>query len=95
MLAYAWLFSVAYLQLGAGVGALILFGAVQVSMFAWGLLRREALNRRVLAGMLLAFTGLVAQLLPGAGAPALGSALLMVLSGVAWGGLFVAGQGVG
>ncbi|WP_369986647.1 DMT family transporter [Pseudomonas xanthosomatis] len=93
LLAYAWLFSVAYLQLGAGMGALILFGAVQVSMFAWGLLRGEALNRRVLAGMLLAFAGLVALLLPGAGAPASGSALLMVLSGVAWGAYSLLGKG--
>jgi len=93
LLAYAWLFSVAYLQLGAGMGALILFGAVQVSMFAWGLMRGEALNRRVLAGMLLAFAGLVALLLPGAGAPALGSALLMVLSGVAWGAYSLLGKG--
>lgn len=93
LLAYAWLFSIAYLQLGAGVGALILFGAVQVSMFAYGLLRGERLQRRVLAGMFIAFAGLLALLLPGADAPPLASALLMLLSGVAWGAYSLLGKG--
>ncbi|WP_110994416.1 DMT family transporter [Pseudomonas sichuanensis] len=93
LLAYAWLFSIAYLQLGAGVGALILFGAVQLSMFAFALLRGEALQRRVLAGMLLAFAGLIALLLPGADAPPLASAVMMLLSGVAWGVYSLLGKG--
>ncbi|MGJ3440330.1 DMT family transporter [Pseudomonas sp. Je.1.5.c] len=93
LFAYAWLFSLAYLQLGAGVGALILFGAVQVSMFAYGLFRGESLQRRVMLGMLIAFTGLIALLLPGADAPPLASALIMLVAGVAWGAYSVLGKG--
>lgn len=90
---YAWLFSIAYVQLGAGVGALILFGAVQITMFAWSGLRGERIAPRVLLGMLIAFAGLVALLLPGANAPAPTSALVMVVSGIAWGAYSLIGKG--
>lgn len=40
---YAYLFSLAYVQLDAGVGALILFGAVQITMFALGMQGGEKL----------------------------------------------------
>lgn len=90
---YAWLFSIAYVQLGAGVGALILFGAVQITMFAVSWLRGDGVAPRVLLGMLIAFAGLVALLLPGANAPAPGSALIMVVSGIAWGAYSLIGRG--
>ena len=90
---YAWLFSIAYVQLGAGVGALILFGAVQITMFAVSWLRGDGIAPRVLLGMLIAFAGLVALLLPGANAPAPVSALLMVVSGIAWGAYSLIGKG--
>lgn len=90
---YALLFSAAYLQLSAGVGALLLFGAVQLTMFGAASLRGERTTPRMLAGMLLAFTGLVVLLLPGNQAPALASAVLMVLAGVAWGIYTLLGQG--
>ncbi|QHG64611.1 DMT family transporter [Pseudomonas putida] len=90
---YAYLFSVAYLQLGAGVGALVLFGAVQITMFAVAWLRGERLSARTLLGMLIAFAGLVLLLLPGAEAPPLLSALVMAASGVAWGAYSLLGKG--
>lgn len=90
---YAYLFSVAYLQLGAGVGALVLFGAVQITMFAFAWLRGERLSARTLLGMLIAFAGLVLLLLPGAEAPPLLSALVMAASGVAWGAYSLLGKG--
>ena len=90
---YAWLFSIAYVQLGAGVGALILFGAVQITMFAVSWLRGDGIAPRVLLGMLIAFAGLVALLLPGANAPAPVSALIMVASGIAWGAYSLIGKG--
>lgn len=90
---YAYLFSIAYVELGAGVGALILFGAVQISMFALARLRGERFEPRVLLGMLVAFAGLVALLLPGAGSPSLASALVMLVSGVAWGVYSLIGKG--
>ncbi len=82
---YAFLFSAAYLQLGAGTGALLLFGAVQITMFGFAWYRGEHITVRMLLGMLIAFAGLLVLLLPGVSAPPLASALLMALSGVAWG----------
>ncbi|MDN6860087.1 DMT family transporter [Pseudomonas sp. CAN2814] len=82
---YAAAFSYAYVQLDAGTGALLLFGAVQVTMILIGLLRGESLRGQALVGFLLALGGLLVQLLPSASAPPLAGALLMLLSGVAWG----------
>ena len=66
LLAYAGLFSLAYLELDAGIGALILFGAVQVSMFAGALWlgERPPVMRWVGAGFGLA--GLAWLAAPGA-----------------------------
>lgn len=90
---YAFLFSAAYLQLGAGAGALLLFGAVQITMFGFAWYQGEHITARMLSGMLVAFAGLLLLLLPGASAPPLGSALLMALSGVAWGIYSLLGKG--
>lgn len=95
LFAYAAGFSFAYIHLDAGVGALLLFGAVQISMLAWGFYRGERLSLLTGAGLLLALAGMLALLLPGASAPALGSALLMLLAGVAWGAYSLLGRGVG
>lgn len=82
---YAYLFSIAYVQLGAGMGALILFGAVQVTMFVFSWAQGEHFQKKVVIGMLLASGGLLILLLPSANSPPLGSAVLMTISGVAWG----------
>ncbi|MBE7376999.1 DMT family transporter [Pseudomonas lopnurensis] len=82
---YAASFSFAYLSLDAGAGALLLFGAVQLSMLAWGALRGERFSPGQIGGLLLALGGLLVLLLPGSRAPALDGAMLMLLSGVAWG----------
>ncbi|WP_439860831.1 DMT family transporter [Pseudomonas sp. MBLB4136] len=94
LLAYAAAFSFAYLSLDAGVGALLLFGAVQLSMIAWGLSRGERFGGKASVGLLLAIGGLLALLLPGASAPPLGGALLMLLAGAAWGAYSLLGRGV-
>jgi drug/metabolite transporter (DMT)-like permease len=85
LLAYALAFSLAYLSLTAATGALILFGAVQMTMIGWTLTRGESLSLRQWAGFLLAAGGLVWLLLPGLAAPPLGGAVLMMAAGVAWG----------
>ncbi|HDS1820100.1 TPA: DMT family transporter [Pseudomonas putida] len=90
---YAFLFSAAYLQLGAGAGALLLFGAVQITMFGFAGYKGERITTRMLLGMLIAFVGLLVLLLPGAEAPPLTSALLMAASGVAWGVYSLLGKG--
>jgi len=95
LFAYAAGFSFAYLRLPAGSGALILFGAVQATMIAWGLRSGERLRPAQLAGLLLACTGLVGLLLPGLSAPPLGSSLLMLGAGMAWGVYSLRGKGAG
>lgn len=92
---YAAAFSFAYLQLDTGVGALLLFGAVQLSMLLWGLLRGERLGLCASLGTALATAGLLALLLPGASAPPLLAALLMLLAGIAWGAYSLLGRGQG
>ena len=57
--AYLIGFSQAYLTLGAGLGALILFGGVQITMFAGALVAGEDLPLRRWFGMAIAFSGLV------------------------------------
>ncbi|MFI8744820.1 EamA family transporter [Pseudomonas sp. NPDC077186] len=95
LFAYAAAFSFAYLRLDTGVGALLLFGAVQLSMLLWGLWRGERLGLAASLGTALAAGGLLALLLPGASAPPLTAALLMLLAGIAWGGYSLLGRGQG
>ncbi len=82
---YAAAFSFAYLELSAGIGALLLFGAVQVTMIGWGLWKGERLSTVQVAGLALAIGGLVGLLWPGLSAPPPASAALMIAAGVAWG----------
>lgn len=95
LVVYAGAFSLAYVQLQAGVGALLLFGAVQLSMSGWGLVRGERLRAVQTSGLILAVIGLLVLLLPGANAPSLWSGSLMLLSGLAWGIYSLRGRGAG
>lgn len=61
-------FSAAYVALDAGLGALILFGGVQLTMFGGGLLVGARVPARAWAGMVLALAGLAWLLWPGPGA---------------------------
>jgi drug/metabolite transporter (DMT)-like permease len=90
---YAAAFSWAYVQLIAATGALLLFGAVQVTMVAWGLARGERLRTAQSLGLLAACVGLVEMLLPGLAAPPLLGSLLMLCAGVAWGVYSLRGRG--
>ena len=82
---YAAGFSFSYVSLPVGTGALLLFAAVQATMITYGLYAGERLQKRQVAGLLLAFAGLVYLLLPGVSTPPIDSALLMLGAGVAWG----------
>jgi drug/metabolite transporter (DMT)-like permease len=93
LFAYVALFSFAYVSLAAGTGALILFGAVQLTMLGAGLLAGERFTPAGWAGMALALAGLAVLLLPGAAAPSLHGAMLMAGAGVAWGGYSLRGRG--
>lgn len=95
LFAYVAFFSFAYLSLSAGTGALILFGAVQVTMLAAGLRAGEAFGTVARMGLALAVGGLVYLVLPGLSAPPLLGAALMAVAGVAWGVYSLRGRGVG
>lgn len=95
LFAYAALFSFAYLSLPAATGALLLFGAVQVTMIALGLRSGERLDLLQGLGVLIAFSGLVGLLLPGLSAPPMRGALMMIGAGIAWGVYSVRGKGAG
>lgn len=82
---YAAAFSFSYTHVSAGVGALLLFGAVQATMIGYGVAKGERLSKLQLLGLVTACAGLVFLLLPGLTAPPLQSALLMLASGAAWG----------
>jgi len=92
LFAYAFAFSYAYLNLEVGTGALLLFGAVQLTMLGYGYYNGERMQGVALTGLLLAIGGLVALLLPGSSAPPLGSAGIMLLSGIAWAGYSLIGK---
>jgi drug/metabolite transporter (DMT)-like permease len=82
---YATAFSFAYVSLSAGTGALILFGAVQATMFVWGLRQGEKPRRSQWGGLLVALAGFVILMLPGIRKPSLTGAVMMALAGAAWG----------
>tara|TARA_R110000787_G_scaffold182915_6_gene294912 strand:+ start:1853 stop:2707 length:855 start_codon:yes stop_codon:yes gene_type:complete len=83
--AYMIGFSLAYLTLDAGLGALILFGVVQITMFAHGALWGAVPTRCQVTGAAIAFVGLLFALWPGPGGAAdpIGAAL-MVFAGLGW-----------
>ena len=94
LFAYASAFSLAYVSLDAGMGALILFGSVQVTMIAAALAAGERLGPWQWTGLAAAVGGLVYLVLPGITAPAPLGALLMTISGVSWGVYSIRGRGV-
>jgi drug/metabolite transporter (DMT)-like permease len=82
---YAAPFSYAYLRLGAGPGALILFGAVQATMIGREIIRGNHPPPLVWIGLAVAVAGLVVLTRPGRAAPDPLAAAAMALAGVAWG----------
>lgn len=93
LFAYAMAFSLAYQSLSTGMGALILFGAVQVTMLGAALGSGEILGPAEWLGSAAAVGGLVYLVLPGLAAPDPVGALLMGLAGVAWGVYSIRGRG--
>ena len=94
LLTYMVLFSFAYLSLGAGTGALILFGAVQLTMFSVALRSGEPFPMLSWVGFILAVLGLVYLVSPGVTAPDPMGAALMAIAGFAWGVYSLLGKGV-
>ncbi len=90
---YALTFSMAYVSLDTGTGALILFGVVQVNMILAAVISGVRLRWQEMLGLLMAFGGFVYLMLPGLSAPPLSGFLLMSISGVAWGIYTLRGRG--
>ena len=94
LLTYIFGFSLAYQALDAGIGALVLFGVVQVTMFLVAVLRGEDVPSRRFLGAGIAAVGLVWLLWPSETLQLpLGSVVAMAVSGVGWGVYSLAGQG--
>jgi drug/metabolite transporter (DMT)-like permease len=93
--AYAAFFSFAYRDLTAATGAVLLFGAIQLTMMGYGLWTDERLRGLSLVGLAITLAGLVGLLLPGLAAPPPLAALLMLGAGVAWGVYSLLGRSAG
>jgi drug/metabolite transporter (DMT)-like permease len=89
---YAAAFSLAYLRIGAGVGALILFGAVQVTMLGWSVAHGARPGVLQWLGIAVALGGLAFLTLPGASTPDPIGAALMLIAGVGWGAYSLRGR---
>ncbi len=90
---YAVAFSLAYISLSAGTGALILFGSVQATMIIAALRFGERPHLLEWAGLCLALGGLVYLVFPGLAAPPLTRSALMAIAGTAWGFYSLRGRG--
>jgi drug/metabolite transporter (DMT)-like permease len=95
---YAGAFSFAYVRLPAGVGAIVLFGMVQVTMLSWSLARGARLGSWSGIGWGLAACGLGVLVGPAAvqtlgATPDPWGVAAMATAGIAWGAYSVLGAG--
>tara|TARA_B110000438_G_scaffold280627_1_gene306067 strand:+ start:1513 stop:2412 length:900 start_codon:yes stop_codon:yes gene_type:complete len=81
---YAVAFSFGYISLDTGTGALILFGAVQITMILSNVVSGNKLHLSEWLGLALAFTGFVYLIMPSVTTPSLTGFVLMSISGMAW-----------
>lgn len=91
LLLYAATFSIAYVMIGAGPGALILFASVQIGMLGWSVARGDRPAPLEWAGMGVALAALAYLLSPGLVAPSLPGSLLMIVAGLSWGAYCLVG----
>lgn len=90
---YAICFSYAYINLEAGVGTLILFASVQLSMILIAIFLKEKLTPNKALGVLIAFGGLVYLLYPKEQfSLSFYHSFLMITSGMAWAVFSVLGK---
>ena len=95
LLIYAGFFSYAYIALSAGMGAIILFAMVQITMLGWGLARGEKLSGLQWLGFTLAVGALIWLVSPSLEAPPLWAAFSMAVAGIGWGTYSLLGRGRG
>ncbi len=89
---YAISISLAYITLETGVGALILFGAVQMTMVGYQIWCKQSLCWQEYLGVIIAFSGLVYLSIPTLSSPSLIGFLIMSIAGVAWGAYSLKGK---
>lgn len=78
-------FSWAYITLDAGLGALILFGVLQIVVFGWAVIEGSKIPLLRWIGAAIALTGLCVLLWPsGEAAVPLGGAISMAIAGTSW-----------
>ena len=82
---YLFGFSFAYLSLDASLGALVLVGGVQITMFAGALLKGTTVPRMHWIGAIIAFLSLLIIVPPGAAKPDLLGLGLMLVAALGWG----------
>jgi len=92
---YAIAFSFAYTMLTAGIGALILFGTVQVTMFVAGLRAGERFGPIAWCGLAIAVAGVAWLVAPGVSAPDPLGAALMTVAGIGWAAYSLRGRRLG
>ena len=90
---YAGTFSFAYITLDTGTGALVLFGAVQLTMIIGALVNGERLRIIAWSGVMIAFAGFIYLVLPGVTTPSVVGFLFMTIAGIAWGFYTLMGKG--
>lgn len=94
LLLYAYAFAFAYIELATGVGALVLFTAVQLSMLLIAAWRGERFSSIELGGIVLALAGFTYLVWPQFGDPLSAVAVaMMLLAGSAWGAYSTVGRG--
>lgn len=90
---YAVTFSYAYITLETGTGALILFGAVQLTMIVIAYGKGQRLNAFEWMGIAISFTGFISLIWPEIRTPSLLGCALMAIAGIAWGVYTLEGKG--
>ena len=90
---YAVTFSFGYISLDTGTGALILFGAVQITMILASFISGNKLHYSEWGGMIMAFFGFAYLVTPSLASPSLMGFILMTVSGIAWALYTLRGRG--
>jgi len=92
LFSYAAAFSYAYITLDTGTGALILFGAVQLTMILYAQFSGDKLRAAEWFGVAVAFAGFVYLVIPNLSVPSSVGFVLMTISGIAWGVYTIIGK---
>lgn len=89
MIGFSW----AYQNLDAGVGALILFGALQVVIFGWAIIEKQTVSAQRWLGMFIALGGLCVLLWPSEIRPMPAASIIaMISAAVGWGAYTLLGR---